>query len=58
MDTATYELITGIGTVLLITLAVYRLFNPFRCKCGCWTWRAHTFIHHIEAKHVHTHGEE
>ncbi len=58
MDTATYELITGIGTLLLIALTVYRLLNPFRCVCGCWTWRAHKMLHHIEAKHVHVHGGE
>ena len=32
---------------------VWRLFNPWRCKCGKVHWSAHKMLEHVEMRHSH-----
>jgi hypothetical protein len=33
--------------------ALYRLFHPWRCKCGKLHWSAAAMLEHVEMKHSH-----
>ncbi len=35
-----------------VCFGVYRLFHPYRCKCGRWHWWANAMMEHLEMKHV------
>lgn len=48
-----FETIAGVCTVILIFWALWRLFHPFRCHCGYFTWSAKSMLTHVEMKHAH-----
>ncbi len=47
----TYELITTVGTLLLVLQFIWRLSHPFECTCGFTTVFARRMFKHLQQGH-------
>jgi hypothetical protein len=47
----TYELLTTVGTILLVVWLVWRFSHPFTCTCGYRSWFIGGFRRHLLKGH-------